>query len=62
MNKTPTQAEKVGSYLGYAIFSDSEGFFILGLNGLNQPKKIVFETLPALTDWIDSEFKRYLGR
>lgn len=52
----------VDKHLGYAIYLDSEGFYINGMNGLGQPKKIVFSELSALRNWIDEQFNAYLGR
>lgn len=51
--------DQVGTYKGYKIFHDLEGYFILGLNGLNQPKKIVFENPFEMAKWIDSELKKW---
>lgn len=46
-----------GSHLGYPIFLDETGYYINGLNGLGQEKKIYFPKLSELKAWIDSEFK-----
>ena len=59
MNNTGTL---VSRHLGYDIFLSSEGFFIEGLNGLGEPKKIIFSELNDLENWIDEQFAKYLGR
>lgn len=53
---------KYGSHLGYDIFKDEEGFYINGLNGLNEPTRIYRSSLGKLVNWIDLQFKAYLER
>ena len=53
---------KRGSHLGYDIFQDEQGFYINGLDGLNQPKKIYRSSLGNIVNWIDLQFKAQLER
>jgi hypothetical protein len=54
--------ETIGTYKGYEVFKDYRGFYIKGLNGLNQPKNIYRDSLLELEQWIDEQFNRWLGR
>ena len=53
---------KITNHKGYEIFLDDKGFFIEGLDGLNQPKKIYRDTFSDLIKWIDERFSAWLGR
>jgi hypothetical protein len=57
-----TTGTLVSNHLGYDIFLSSEGFFINGLNGLGEPKKIIFKEQEELENWISEQFAKYLGR
>lgn len=51
---------QVGNYKGYKIFQDSDGsYFLNGLNGLGQPKKISFTNPFEMAKWIDSQLKEW---
>lgn len=51
----------IGSHKGYKIFKDEAGFYIIGLNGLGQDKKIIRPTIKELTNWIDASLSEWLG-
>lgn len=52
--------DSVLNYKGYEIFQDSDGsYFLNGLNGLGQPKKISFTNPFEMAKWIDSQLKKY---
>jgi hypothetical protein len=54
--------DSVLTYKGYQIFQDSDGsYFLNGLNGLGQPKKISFTNPFEMAQWIDSELKNRYG-
>lgn len=57
-----TNGTLVSKHLGYDIFLSKEGFYIEGMNGLGQPKKIIFAEQQELENWIDEQFAKYLGR
>lgn len=57
-----TNGTLVSSHLGYDIFLSNEGFYIEGMNGLGEPKKIIFTELNDLENWINEQFAKYLGR
>ena len=54
-------ATALTTHKGYDIFQDEQGFYIVGLNGLNQPKNIYRDNLSDLTKWIDEQFNSWLS-
>jgi len=51
-----------GTYRGYDVFLDSDGFYVNGKNGLNEPKKIHRKTLKEIQTFIDEQMNYWLGR
>ncbi len=52
--------DQVATYKGYAIYQDTDGtYFLMGLNGLNQPKKISFTNAFDMAKFVDGELKKW---
>jgi hypothetical protein len=51
---------RIKSHLGYDIYQDEQGFYIVGMNGLGQTKRIYRDTLEELTEWISLSFSDYI--
>lgn len=50
----------IGKHRGYEVFMDIDGFYVNGLNGLGQPKKIYRPTCSELCEWIDESVAAWL--
>jgi hypothetical protein len=50
----------ITSHRGYEIFKDDEGFFLIGMNGLGESKRIYRDTEESLKNWIDSRIRIWL--
>ena len=57
---------KVNGYEIYAtqnaIFGGANAYFVETINGLNEPSRKFFDTFDEASEWINSEWNRYLGR